>query len=176
MPELATTAAAPYAPEMATKKAAKQGNGPWGKAIQYWFKELHLNPTLVAEGVGMPKNKAGRAARGIDVHMETLRQFAEFFQVDLEWVLVSPEHRLSPELERRVADRIADRAARELHGRPGLTTTVRRVDPRLLAITKRMDRLEAAQQKSVIDLITAFERAKKKTKGGDGGKKRGPRP
>jgi len=160
MPQLVHSALPPYAQQMG-KRAAKQGDGPWGKAIQYWFKELQLNPTLVAEGTGMSKGKAGRAARGIDVHMETLRQFAELFEVDLEWVLVSPEHRLAPELERRVAERIADRAARELapRSRPALT---RRVDPRLLGIVKRLDKLPTKLQKDVIDLIALYEKRAKK--------------
>lgn len=84
----------PSYPSRMAKRAAKKGDGPWGDAIQYWFREKNLRQSHVVEGTGMSPNKASRAANGLDVRMETLRQFAEFFGVPLESVLVSPQRRL----------------------------------------------------------------------------------
>jgi transcriptional regulator with XRE-family HTH domain len=164
----------PYAQQMA-KKGAKKGDGPWGEAIQYWFKEKHLRQAHVVEGTGMSPNKASRAANGLDVRMDTLRQFAEFFEVPIESVLVSPLRRLSPADDRHAAEKLAETVRRVMdQSRP--TPPVRHIDPRMLALARRIEKLPAKYQKSAIELIADYERAAKKERGGGGGRGRsGPK-
>jgi len=150
------------------KAAAPQGDGPWGPAIRYWLKELNLRQTHIVEGTGMPGNTVSNAARGLDVHMDTLRRIAEFFQVPFESVLVSPERRLGAEEERHVAEKVAAEARRVMEQRrPTAPTT--RVDPRQLGIAKRLSKLPAKLQKSAIEIIGNYERQAKHEKKQRGG-------
>lgn len=159
MPQLVPSPARFYASPVA-KTAARKGDGPWGEAIQYWFKDKHLRQSHVVEGTGMSPNKASRAANGLDVRMETLRQFAEFFEVPLESVLVSPERRLSPDVERKLTAKLAEDVSSLLErARP--TTQPRRLDPRLQAIAKRIGRLTAKQQKALLSLLSEYEKRTK---------------
>ena len=120
----------------------------------------------------MSKNKASRAARGLDVRMETLRQFAEFFDVALESILVSPLRRLSPAEERRVAERLAEEASRVIDQRRP-SAVVRRIDHRMIAIAKRVEKLKVKHQKTLIKIIADYEKLERKEKSekkeGDGG-------
>lgn len=162
----------PYIQPVA-KKAAPQGNGPWGEAIQYWFKELHLRQAHVAEGTGLPPNTVSKAARGLDVHPATLRRIAEFFQVSFESVLVSPARRLSPTEERHVVEKLAADARRVMdQSRPSVS--VRHTDPRLLGIAKRLGKLPPKLQKSAIRMIAEYEKLAKKHRGGRGAPSKAP--
>lgn len=170
MSQLVSVPTASYAPRMA-KRAARKGDGPWGDAIQYWFKEKNLRQAHVVEGTGMSANKASRAANGLDVRMETLRQFAEFFGVPLEFVLVSPERRLSQDVEKRVLDKVQSDVKRMMAlSRP--RPIQRSIDPWLLAVARRVGKLPAKLQKSAIKVIADYEKvAKEERHKKDGGGK-----
>jgi transcriptional regulator with XRE-family HTH domain len=170
MSQLVSVPSPSYAPRMA-KRAAKRGDGPWGDAIQYWFKEKNLRQSHVVEGTGMSPNKASRAANGLDVRMETLRQFAEFFGVPLESVLVSPERRLSQAEEKRVIDKVQSELRRTMAlNRP--RPIQRSSDPWLLALARRLSKLPPKLQKSAIKVIADYEKiAKQQRHTKDGGSK-----
>ncbi len=157
----------PSYPSRMAKRAAKKGDGPWGDAIQYWFREKNLRQSHVVEGTGMSANKASRAANGLDVRMETLRQFAEFFGVPLESVLVSPERRLSHVEERQLLDKVQSDVKRMMTlNRP--RAVPRQVDPWLLAVARRLGKLPPRLQKSAIKVIADYEKTLKRKKDSGG--------
>jgi transcriptional regulator with XRE-family HTH domain len=156
MPQFASAAPAPYIDPVA-KSAARVGDGPWGEAIQYWFKEKQLRQSHVVEGTGMAPNKVSRAANGLNVRMDTLRQIADFLNVPFESILVSPLRRLSPSEERHVAERIAAAAARELTQRRPIPVA-KAIDPRIVAWAQRMGKLPPKLQKSLMDVLKDYER------------------
>jgi transcriptional regulator with XRE-family HTH domain len=172
MPQFASAAPAPYIQPVA-KTAARMGDGPWGEAIQYWFKEKQLRQAHVVEGTGMAPNKVSRAANGLNVRMDTLRQIAEFLNVPFESVLVSPLRRLSPSEERHVAERIAAAAARELTQRRPAARAAQAGDPRAVAWAQRMSKLPAKLQKSLIEVLKDYERTARR-EARDGRKPRRP--
>jgi transcriptional regulator with XRE-family HTH domain len=141
------------------------GDGPWGEAIQYWFKEKSLRQAHVVEGTGMAPNKISRAANGLNVRMDTLRQIAEFLGVPFESVLVSPQRRLSPAEERHVADKLAEAAAKVITSRRPTAVPARPVDPRHLAWAQRIGKLSATHQKQVVKILADYERADRKARG-----------
>ena len=163
MPLLEPGAAAAYAPPVA-KTAAPQGDNPWGEAIRYWLKEFKLRQAHIAEATGIPANTISKAARGLDVHQETLRRIAEFFQVPHASILVSPERRLSQTEEQQVIKRLAADAQRVIEQRRRIEPIVRRVNPTLIAIAARIDKLEARYRKSTLELMVGYEKEMKKAK------------
>jgi transcriptional regulator with XRE-family HTH domain len=134
-------------------------------------RKKNLRQSHVVEGTGMSPNKASRAANGLDVRMETLRQFAEFFGVPLESVLVSPERRLTQAEEKRVIDKIQSEVKRTMAlNRP--RAIPRSVDPWLLAVARRLGKLPPKLQKSTIKVITEYEKITKQQRHKkDGGSK-----
>jgi transcriptional regulator with XRE-family HTH domain len=172
MPLLEPIGRAPYAPVMA-KKAAPQGDNPWGEAIRYWLKEFKLRQTHISEATGIPGNTISKAARGLDVHQHTLRRIAEFFQVPFASVLVSPERRLSHAEEQHVVEQLAADARRVIEQRRQISPS-RRVDPMLLGLAKRIEKLPLKLRKSVLEVIATYEKQAKdeaqKRKSGGGNK------
>lgn len=174
MPQLVTLAPPAYAEPMA-KKAAQQGDGPWGEAIRYWFKEKAIRQAHVVEGTGMPPNKVSRAFNGLNVRMDTLRQIAEFLDVPFESVLVSPLRRLSPTEERHLVEKLAADARHLMdQGRPKARSRPA-ADPRLVGIAHRLGKLPGKLQKNVIAMIANYEKVAKKDRHASRSKTHEPR-
>jgi transcriptional regulator with XRE-family HTH domain len=144
------------------KTAAPQGDNPWGEAIRYWLKEFKLRQAHIAEATGIPANTISKAARGLDVHQETLRRIADFFQVPHASILVSPERRLSQTEEQQVIKRLTADAQRVIEQRRRIDPVTRRVNPMLMAIAARIEKLDAPLRKSVLDLLASYEKQLKK--------------
>ena len=157
----------PSYPSRMAKRAAKKGDGPWGDAIQYWFREKNLRQSHVVEGTGMSPNKASRAANGLDVRMETLRQFAEFLasrwnpcssHLSADWGHVE---------ERQLLDKVQSDVKRMMTlTRP--RAIPRQVDPWLLAVARRLGKLPPRLQKSAIKVIADYEKTLKHKKDSGG--------
>lgn len=161
MPLLDPSTGALYAPPVA-KQAAPQGDNPWGEAITYWLKVLHVRQSHIAEATGIPANTISKAARGLDVHQRTLRRIAEFFNVPFASILVSPERRLSPAEEQLVVKKVASDIQRVIEQRRRIEPVTRRVDPVVTAIARRIEQLPAHLRKSILEILTGYEKQAKK--------------
>jgi len=147
------------------KKAARRGDGPWAEAIEYLYKTQGRRQADVVEGTGLSPNVVSRASRGWDVRTDTLRKFAEFFQVPLEAVLIAPTQRLDPHKHQQALAHLAAEFQRQLERQqtpPALKRPV--IDSRLLGIARRLAKLSASNQRRVLIMIKEYEQLEKEKK------------
>jgi hypothetical protein len=76
--------------------------------------------------------------------------------------LVSPERRLSQTEEQQVIKRLTADAQRVIEQRRRIDPVTRRVNPMLMAIAARIEKLDAPLRKSVLDLLASYEKQLKK--------------
>lgn len=172
---------------------ARRENGPWGPAIEYWLKERRLSQAELLRGINearrdaanesspkkgkakkMGPNTISRIVRGFHTQTRLLALIAQHLEVPIEDVLVAPTRRNSNEDQEQLMQSMAE-LQQKLENARRLVEAGRRMqaDTATLEIAKRVQRLSAKLRRSVINVLTDYERgSKKKRRRGGGG--RGP--